>query len=45
MRLGRGVVSVATGSVANFKGDTMSVKVRDDTNLAVKGTRIVIRAK
>ena len=45
MRLGRGVVSVAAGSVAKFKGDTMSVKVRDDTNLAVTGTRIVIRAK
>ena len=45
MRLGRGVVSVAAGSVAKIKGDTMSVKVRNDTNLAVTGTRIVIRAK
>ena len=45
MRLGRGVVSVAAGRVAKLKGDTMSVKVRNDTNLAVTGTRIVIRAK
>ena len=45
MRLGRGVVSVAAGRVAKFKGDTMSVKVRNDTNLAVTGTRLVIRAK
>jgi hypothetical protein len=45
MRLGRGVVSVAAGEVAKIKGDTMSVKIRNDTNLAVTGTRIVIRAK
>ena len=45
MRLGRGVVSVAAGRVAKLRGDTMSVKVRNDTNLAVTGTRIVIRAK
>jgi hypothetical protein len=45
MRLGRGVVSVAAGSVAKIPGDSMSVKVRNDTNLAVTGTRIVIRAK
>ncbi|MEL7463394.1 MAG: hypothetical protein AAFN79_04970 [Pseudomonadota bacterium] len=45
MRLGRGVVSVAAGRVAKMRGDTMSVKVRNDTNLAVTGTRIVIRAK
>lgn len=45
MRLGRGVVSVAAGKVAKIRGDTMSVKVRNDTNLAVTGTRIVIRAK
>ena len=35
-------VSIA---VAKIRGDTMSVKVRNDTNLAVTGTRIVIRAK
>jgi hypothetical protein len=45
MRLGRGVVSVEAGEVAKLKGDTMSIKVRNDTNLAVTGTRIVIRAK
>ncbi|MEM7524990.1 MAG: hypothetical protein AAF360_14790 [Pseudomonadota bacterium] len=45
MRLGRGVVSVGAGEVAKIKGDTMSVKIRNDTNLAVTGTRIVIRAK
>lgn len=45
MRLGRGVVAVAAGSVAKIKGDTMSVKVRNDTNLAVTGTRVVVRAK
>ncbi|MEM7546116.1 MAG: hypothetical protein AAF367_11320 [Pseudomonadota bacterium] len=45
MRLGRGVVSVAAGEVAKITGDTMSVKIRNDTNLAVTGTRIVIRAK
>lgn len=45
MRLGRGVVSVAAGRVAKLRGDTMSVKVRNDTNLAVTGTRIVIRAR
>lgn len=45
MRLGRGVVSVAAGRVAKLRGDTMSVKVRNDTNLAVTGTRLVIRAK
>ncbi|MGB0506475.1 MAG: hypothetical protein ACPGGK_09800 [Pikeienuella sp.] len=45
MRLGRGVVSVTAGEVAKFKGDTMSIKVRNDTNLAVTGTRMVIRAK
>lgn len=45
MRLGRGVVSVAAGSVAKIPGDSMSVKVRNDTNLAVTGTRIVIRVK
>ena len=45
MRLGRGVVSIAAGRVAKIKGDTMSVKIRNDTNLAVTGTRLVIRAK
>lgn len=45
MRLGRGVVSVSAGEVAKIKGDSMSVKIRNDTNLAVTGTRIVIRAK
>lgn len=45
MRLGRGVVTVAAGEVARIKGDTMSVKVRNDTNLAVTGTRLVVRAK
>lgn len=44
LRLGRGVVSVSAGEVAKIKGDTMSVKIRNDTNLAVTGTRIVIRA-
>lgn len=45
MRLGRGVVSVAAGDVAKSGADRMSVKIRNDTNLAVTGTRIVIRAK
>ncbi|QIE54833.1 hypothetical protein G5B40_04860 [Pikeienuella piscinae] len=45
MRLGRGVVSVAAGEVAKSGADRMSVKIRNDTNLAVTGTRIVIRAK
>lgn len=45
MRLGRGVVSVAAGDIAKIKGDTMSVKVRNDTNLAVTGTVLVVRAK
>ena len=45
MRLGRGVVSVEAGEVAKLKGETMTIKVRNDTNLAVTGTRIVIRAK
>lgn len=45
MRLGRGVVTVAAGDVAKIKGDTMSVRVRNDTNLAVTGTRLVVRAK
>lgn len=45
MRLGRGVVSIAAGRVAKIKGDTMSVKIRNDTNLAVTGTRLVIRAR
>lgn len=45
MRLGRGVVSVEAGRIAKLKGDTMSVKVRNDTNLAVTGTRLVVRAK
>lgn len=44
LRLGRGVVSVTAGEVAKIKGDTMSVKIRNDTNLAVTGTRIVVRA-
>jgi len=37
MRLGRGVVSVPAGEVAKIKGDTMSVKVRNDTNHVVVG--------
>lgn len=45
MRLGRGVVTVAAGSVAKSGKDRMSVKIRNDTNLAVSGTRIVIRAE
>ena len=45
MRLGRGVVSVAAGDVAKSGADRMSVRIRNDTNLAVTGTRIVIRAK
>ena len=45
MRLARGVVSVAAGDVAKLKGDTMSVRVRNDTNLAVTGTRLVVRAR
>ena len=45
MRLGRGVVTVTAGDVARIKGDTMSVRVRNDTNLAVTGTRLVVRAK
>lgn len=45
MRLGRGVVSVSAGDVAKSGADRMTVKIRNDTNLAVTGTRIVIRAK
>lgn len=45
MRLGRGVVSVAAGDVAKSGPARMSVMIRNDTNLAVTGTRIVIRAK
>lgn len=45
LRLGRGVVSIDAGEVAKSGPGRMSVKVRDDTNLAVTGTRIVIRAK
>ncbi len=44
MRLGRGVVSVAAGEVAKSAPGRMSVMIRDDANLAVTGTRIVIRA-
>lgn len=45
MRLGRGVISIDAGEVAKSAPGSMSVKIRDDTNLAVTGTRIVIRAK
>lgn len=45
MRLGRGVVSISAGEVAKIRDDAMSVKIRNDTNLAVTGTRIVLRAR
>lgn len=45
MRLGRGVVSISAGEVAKIRDDAMTIKIRNDTNLAVTGTRIVIRAK
>lgn len=45
LRLGRGVISISAGEIARIRDDAMSVKVRDDTNLAVTGTRIVVRAK
>lgn len=44
LRLGRGVVTISAGDVAKSGKDRMSVKIRNDTNLAVTGTRIVARA-
>lgn len=44
LRLGRGVVSVAAGEVAKSGPGRMNVTIRDDANLAVTGTRIVVRA-
>lgn len=45
LRLGKGLVSINAGDIAKIRGDTMSVKVRDDTNLAVTGTVLVVRAQ
>ncbi|MEM7270599.1 MAG: hypothetical protein AAF401_15275 [Pseudomonadota bacterium] len=45
VRLGRGVIALNAGKVAKLGGDTMSVRVRNDTNLAVTGTRLIVRAQ
>ncbi len=45
VRVGRGAISITAGSIDRVEGDTMSVRVRTDTLLAVTGTRLVIRAE